>query len=82
MVQRGQRFGFALESSDPLGIGVEQLGQDLERDIAIQFPVASPIHLAHTASPERTDDFVRAEPGAGCEHHKVRGASGADCSWS
>jgi len=54
MIQRGQRFRFALKARDPLGIGDEQLGQDLDRDIAIELRVAarytSPIPPAPSAT--------------------------------
>ena len=61
MIQRGQRLRFALEAREPLGIGDEQLGQDLDRDVAIELRVARAIHLAHAAGAERGEDLVGAE---------------------
>jgi hypothetical protein len=40
------------------------LRQDLQRHIALQFGVASAVHLAHSALPNRGGDFIRAEPRA------------------
>ena len=49
MIQRGQHLRFALESREPVGISRERLGQDLDRDVAIQPRVARAIDLAHAA---------------------------------
>ena len=49
MIQRGEDFGFALEPREAFGIGGERLGQDLDRDVALQVGVAGAIHLAHAA---------------------------------
>ena len=65
MVQRGEGLGFALKPREPLGVGGERLGQDLDRDVAIQLRVARAIDLAHAAGAERGQDLVRAEAGAG-----------------
>ena len=48
-------------------IAGEGLGQDLDRDVAIQLRVARAIHLAHAAGPEGREDFVGAEASAGEE---------------
>jgi hypothetical protein len=39
MIQGGERSGFALEARHALGIGHEQLGQDFDRDLAIELRV-------------------------------------------
>ena len=49
MIQRGERLRFALEAREPVGIACEGVGQDLDRDIAIQLRIARAIHLAHAA---------------------------------
>ena len=56
---------FALEPREPIGVGGERLGQDLDRDVAIQLRVARAIDLAHAAGAEGRQDLVRAEAGAG-----------------
>ena len=65
MVQRGEHPGFALKPREPLRVGGEGLGQDLDRDVAIELRVARAIDLAHAAGAERRQDLVRAEAGAG-----------------
>ena len=59
---------FALESREPIGIGSEQVGQDFDRDVAIELRVPGAVDLTHAACPESSDDLVRAESGAGGEH--------------
>ena len=69
MIQRGQRFRFALEPRDPLGIGDEQLRQDLDRDFALKLRVPRAINLPHPPGAKRREDFVRAEARAGGQSH-------------
>ena len=63
MVERGQRFRFALEPRDAFGIAGERFGQNLDRDFAIELRVTRAIDLAHPAGTERCDDLVGPEPG-------------------
>ena len=63
MIQRRERLRFALEPREPLGIGGERLGQDLDRDVATELRVARAIDLAHAAGPEGGEDLVRADTG-------------------
>ena len=51
MVQRGEHLRLALEAGEAFGIVGERLGQDFDRDVAIELRVARPIHLSHPASP-------------------------------
>ena len=67
MVQRGQDPGLALKPRDPLRVGGERRGQDLDGDVAIEPRVPRPIHFAHPAGPEGGNDLVRAEAGTGSE---------------
>ena len=67
MVQRGEHLRFAPEARQPLGIEGEVVGQDLQRDVALQCAVASAIHFAHPAGPEDRENFVGAEASAGRE---------------
>jgi hypothetical protein len=69
MRERRHRLGLPLEPRERGRVSSECLGQDLDRDVAIQLRVAGPIHLAHAACPERREDFVGAQAGAGHEHH-------------
>ena len=36
----------------------QRLGQDPNRDVAVQFRIPRPIHLAHSSGAKRTEDFV------------------------
>ena len=49
MVQRGEELRFALEAGQPIGIAGEEVGQDLERDVAPEPRVAGAKHLSHSA---------------------------------
>ena len=71
MRQRGDRLRFSLEACAGRRIGRECFGQDLDRDVPIQFRVARAIHLAHAASAERRDDLIGAEACAGAESQCV-----------
>ncbi len=72
MIQRGEGLRFALEAREPVGVARERLGQDLDRDVAIELRVARPIDLAHAAFADLRGDFVDAETGAGSEGHRER----------
>jgi hypothetical protein len=61
MVQRGEYFGLALEPGETLGITRDRGWQHLDGDGALQRGVGGAIDLAHTASPEGTNDFVAAD---------------------
>ena len=72
MIQRGERFGLALESGQALGVGREGLRQDLDRDLTTERRVRRPMHLPHAALADGRGDFVDAEAGAGGEGQRWR----------
>ena len=76
MIQRRERLRFAREPREAIGIVREGVGQDLDRDVAIQLRVARAIHLAHAAVADRRGDFVDAETGAGSEGQGLRDYTG------
>ena len=49
MVQRGDRFGFALEAGEALTRG-HLLRQNFERDFAGEFGVVGDVHVSHAAA--------------------------------
>ena len=53
MVQRREHLRFALKPGEAIGIAGERVGQDLQRDVAIQLRIARAIHLAHAALADR-----------------------------
>ena len=67
MVQRRERPRLALEPHQPVGVGGERVGQDLERHVASELGVAGAIDLPHAAGAERRHDLVGAEPDAGVQ---------------
>jgi hypothetical protein len=52
---------FAFELREPLRIASEDVGQDLDGDVAAQPQVSRAIDLAHAAGTETPDDLVRAD---------------------
>jgi hypothetical protein len=46
MVQRGQRFGFALKPSDAFSISGKPLRKDLNGDVSVELTIARAIDLA------------------------------------
>ena len=65
MVQRRDRPGFAFETQAMILTSGNVFRQDLDGDGAIKTSIAGFVDLAHTARPDRGEDFVRAEFFAG-----------------
>ncbi len=65
VLQLGQDLRLALETGEAVGVGGERLGQDLDRDLALQLRVGRAVDDAHPALAERGGDLVgpRREPG-------------------
>ena len=61
MVERSRCARFLLESPEAIGIGAELTREQLHGDVAVEPCVVRSIHLAHTASPHRRQNPVRAE---------------------
>ena len=81
MIQRGEDFGFALKTRQPIVVSRERWRQDLDRDLTLQLGVGRPIHLPHPAFADLGGDFVDAEAGAGSEGQWLRrGLYGRDGS--
>ena len=71
MIQAGQGPGFAPEARKPVGIGHKRLGEDLQRNLAVELRIAGAIHLPHAALADLRGDFIRAEACAGSEGQTV-----------
>ena len=67
VVERREQFGFALEPREPLRIVRKCLGQDLDRDLAIERRVDRFPDNAHAARAEAFDEAVVKEHGAGLD---------------
>ena len=59
----------AVEPFAELRIGGDGFGQDFDRNNAIKARVAGAVDLSHAARAEGGEDFVGADPNAGCEAH-------------
>ena len=71
MIQSGEELRLALKPRDALGLVLERVGKQLQRDIATELRVTRAIHFAHPAGANRGDDLVRAQPATGRECHAV-----------
>jgi hypothetical protein len=69
VIQGRERLGFALEPRDAVGVSREVLGQDLQRNVAIELRIARAIDHAHPALAEWRKDFIGADPGANRDCH-------------
>ena len=70
VVERGQQLGLPLEPGQPIGIGGEDVPEQLEGDVAVQPRVAGAIHFAHPARAEDAGDLeVPREPVARGQRH-------------
>src|SRR5205823_6665427 len=65
MVERREQLRLALEADHACRVSEEQLGQDLDRDVAPQLRVVRAIDLAHSAVADGAPNSVRAEPRSG-----------------
>jgi hypothetical protein len=53
------RLCCALEPREAIRIGREEIGQDFDRDVAMELRIAGAIHLAHTTGTDGGNDLVR-----------------------
>ncbi len=53
------------ETCETVGVEREEVGEDFQRDVTRQLPIARAIDLAHAPGAERGEDFIRAESTAG-----------------
>ena len=72
MVQRGQCLRFALKPRQVVGVIGQRGRQDFDGHVAVELGVARAVDLAHPASAQRREDFVRAESVARSERHQLR----------
>jgi hypothetical protein len=61
VVEGARGLGLPLEAVQPIRVCGDLLGQDLDRDLAIETGIASAVDLAHTSGSQRSQDLVRAE---------------------
>jgi hypothetical protein len=61
------------QSSEPVGVVREVVGQNLQRDVAAKRRIASAIDVTHPAGADLAGNFVRAEARAGSESQVLFG---------
>ena len=69
MAQARDGFGFALEPVAQIGIARDVLGQDLDRNDAVEARIAGFVDLAHAADADQAGDLIDAEARSGCKSH-------------
>ena len=69
MIERREHLRLALKSRDAIRVGGEQLGKNLDRDVAAQARVARSIHFAHAARADGGHNLVRADSRVWREGH-------------
>jgi hypothetical protein len=62
MIERGERLRLPFEARQSLWIARKELGQDLDRDVAIQLPVAGAVDPP-MPRPDEANDFTGAHTG-------------------
>ena len=65
MIEGADRLGFAFEPLATIGVGGGFVGQNLDRDGAIEPAVGRSIDFAHAARAKRRNDFIGTETRAG-----------------
>jgi len=71
MIQGRERLCFAFKACDAIGIRGERVGQNLDRDLAIERSVRRTIDLAHAPFTDGRADLVDAEAGTGSKSQTV-----------
>ncbi len=61
VVQRREHLRLAAEAREPFGVARDELRQDFQRDVAMEFRVAGAVDLAHAACAKRASYFVRTD---------------------
>ena len=69
MVEAGEDLRLPLEPGEPVRVSREGVGEDLQRDLAVELRVGGLPDLAHAALAEQSGDVVVADRGSGCQSH-------------
>ena len=71
VIERRDDARLPIEPLAEVRIAGDRFWQNFDGDCSIEARVLRAVHLAHAASADQRDDFVRAEAGAGREAHPV-----------
>ena len=69
VIERGEDFGFLLETCEPIVIGQKSFREYFQGDIAFEFRVACSVDLSHSADADQRHDFIGSETRTGPETH-------------
>ncbi len=72
MIERREDLSFTLEAGESIGVQRKVGRKDLQGDSAIELCIARAIDLAHAASADGGQDFIRPETGAKSQCQKRR----------
>ncbi len=67
-----RRFGSSRSASSLRRVRTQMCRENFDCDLAPEPRILGAVHLAHPARPERRQDFVGAETGAGGERYPMR----------
>ena len=71
MIERRQRPCLAFEAGSPRGVRRQAVGQDLDRNVAVQLRVAGAIDLAHATCTQVGHDLVGMEASPNRDRHRA-----------
>src|SRR5215471_256628 len=71
MIEARDRFRLALEPLLEIEVARDVIGQDFDRDGALEARVACTVDLAHAAGADQRENLVGAETLTCCERHKT-----------
>jgi hypothetical protein len=71
MAERGERLRLAGEAGEAIRVTREDLGKDFDCDVAVERGISRAVHLAHPAHADERLEYVRPQPRAGAQGHKV-----------
>jgi hypothetical protein len=58
MVERSQNLSLALKAVQPIGIVSEMVGQEFQRDVALELSISRAINHTHPTFAERRRNFI------------------------
>jgi hypothetical protein len=59
-----------LESRQPLGIGSEDIGQQLQCNVTLKLRIPRAIHFSHSTAPKQGKHLIAADSLSDCDGHE------------
>jgi hypothetical protein len=73
VIEGGDSARLTFEPCTSIGIGYERVGENLDRDSAVETRVLGSIHFAHAPGADQPDNLIGTKARAGRERHAVSG---------